>query len=300
MDAIYKFVIEDGHGQMLSGALICFLISGRVKSMKAANVEKKFHMDAMYARFIASILHMISLWCLVISGAVMVGVEVTSLRGYMITSGSLVVGMASKDTLSNFVSALMLITDKPFDIGDKVKIGGLTAVVVSVGFFQTKLKTGDNDGIIMPNAAIMKGTIINHHESFDISSHQLRKVSADFWLEIKADLGKAIKALEEAGDKVDSSVRELHESTETKEFPDGVMTLAEYYKTRFRGRDLKSDTGKHVKRSVKVCGQDINSGHHVQLSTMCESATEGKVSQLLYIEGVASLQRNGVPMFEPK
>lgn len=300
MDVIYKFVIEDGHGHMLGGALMCMVISGRVKSMKAATVEKKFHMDAMYMRFIASILHMVSLWCVVISGAVMAGIEVTSLRGYMITSGSLVVGMASKDTLGNFVSALMLISDRPFDIGDKVKIGGITAVVVSVGFFQTKLKTGDNDGIIMPNGAIMKGTIINRHESFDVSGHQLRKVSADFWLEMKADLGKAIKALEEAGDEVDKTVVKLHDSEDIKDFPEGKMTLAQYYKSRFRGRELSDDTAKQVKRSVKVCGQDISSGHHLQLSTMCESSEEGKVSQLLYIEGVTSFQKNGVPMFEPK
>ena len=74
---------------------------------------------------------------------------------------SLVIGMALKETASNLVSGMMMVMDKPFEVGDKVTVMGVTGKVVDIGIMSTKIKTGHEHLVVIPNKSISGKEIIN-------------------------------------------------------------------------------------------------------------------------------------------
>ena len=89
------------------------------------------------------------------------GVEATSFFAILGAAG-LAIGLALKDSLSNFSSGVMLVFFKPFKAGDFVEAGGVSGSVDSIRIFNTVLKTPDNRLITVPNSQVYGGTITNY------------------------------------------------------------------------------------------------------------------------------------------
>lgn len=73
-----------------------------------------------------------------------------------------VVGNATQDTLGNLISGLALNTEKPFQLGDWVMVGGHTGLVVDTTWRATRLRTKAEDYIVIPNAVIAREPILNY------------------------------------------------------------------------------------------------------------------------------------------
>jgi len=78
------------------------------------------------------------------------------------------IGFAAKDTLSNLIAGVLLIIDRPFEIGDRIEVwsaptGSATwGDVIDIGLRATKIKTTDHIIIIIPNNEIMTRDIVNY------------------------------------------------------------------------------------------------------------------------------------------
>jgi small-conductance mechanosensitive channel len=78
------------------------------------------------------------------------------------------IGFAAKDTLSNLIAGILLILDRPFEVGDRIEVWSAPAGsatwgdVIDIGLRATKIKTTDNIVIIIPNNEIMLRDIINY------------------------------------------------------------------------------------------------------------------------------------------
>ncbi len=88
------------------------------------------------------------------------GVQTTSVVAVVGTAG-LVVGLALQNTLSHFAAGVMLVTLRPFEVGDSIEGAGVTGVVESIGIFSTTLLTRDNLKITVPNNNLFTSTIKN-------------------------------------------------------------------------------------------------------------------------------------------
>ncbi len=75
--------------------------------------------------------------------------------------GSLAIGLAAKDTLANMISGFTLIIDRNLTPGDRVTLGGLTGDVEEVGLRSTRIKMGDGNTLIVPNAELVNTKLIN-------------------------------------------------------------------------------------------------------------------------------------------
>lgn len=99
------------------------------------------------------------------------------LLGYNISSllaglgiGGLAVALALQDTLSNFFGSIFIFLDKPFMVGDIVKIGEVEGTVEDVGFRSTRIRTYSATLVSIPNKTVSNSTIDN------LSKRSKRKV----------------------------------------------------------------------------------------------------------------------------
>lgn len=76
--------------------------------------------------------------------------------------GSLAIGMAAKDTLAHVISGFTLMLDRPFRIGDRIQLsGGQVGDVQDIGLRSTKIKTLDNQLLIIPNSDLCNTMLTN-------------------------------------------------------------------------------------------------------------------------------------------
>ncbi len=74
---------------------------------------------------------------------------------------SLVLGLALQDTLGNLFAGLAIQLERPFHVGDTVKIGAYTGQVVQIGWRATRIQTFRNESITLPNSILSKESVQN-------------------------------------------------------------------------------------------------------------------------------------------
>ncbi len=89
------------------------------------------------------------------------GVSVSSLL-VSLGVGSLAIGLAAQDTLSNMFAGFTLMLDRPFRVGDRVQLAsGETGDVEVIGMRSTRLRTLDETMLVVPNSLLVKDRLVN-------------------------------------------------------------------------------------------------------------------------------------------
>lgn len=106
--------------------------------------------------------------------------------------GGIAVAFALKDSLENLLSSFMILIDKPFTIGDWVKVSGVEGTVEKVGFRSTRIRTFDRTQISLPNKDLISSSL----ENFSVRGLRRVKfqIGAEYGLS-KAQLQNVIKIL---------------------------------------------------------------------------------------------------------
>ncbi|KAA0258519.1 mechanosensitive ion channel [Deferribacter autotrophicus] len=74
-----------------------------------------------------------------------------------------IIGLSMKDTIGNLISGLIIQIEKPFDVGDWIKIDDYVGQITEINWRYTKLKTLDNIFLIIPNNNISSGNLLNYN-----------------------------------------------------------------------------------------------------------------------------------------
>ncbi|MGL5288798.1 MAG: mechanosensitive ion channel family protein, partial [Aeromonas sp.] len=139
--------------------------------------------------FIGSILKYAILVFVVIAALGRVGVQTASFVA-IIGAAGLAIGLALQGSLSNFAAGFLLIIFRPIKAGEFIEVAGSAGAVQSVQLFTTVLTSADNKMVVVPNSAILNGTIVNY------SRMDTRRVDMTFGIGYGCDLRKAKQILE--------------------------------------------------------------------------------------------------------
>ncbi|WP_165154933.1 mechanosensitive ion channel family protein [Parabacteroides sp. ZJ-118] len=117
-----------------------------------------------------------------------VGVNIGALLGTL-GIGGIAFALAAQDTVKNVFGAFTILTDKPFNIGDTIRVDNFEGTVIDVGVRSTKIMDYDKRVIIFPNYKVTDASIIN------ISSEPMRRVVLKLGLTYGTTSGKMKEAL---------------------------------------------------------------------------------------------------------
>ena len=114
--------------------------------------------------------------------------------------GGLAVALALQDTLSNFFSGLHIIADRPFRVGDYVKINDIEGQVLEIGWRTTRIITLTRNVVVFPNKELANSVIVNYSKPSKPIRH-LFSVSVAYGTKVDDVIKLAEKIFKEMVDK---------------------------------------------------------------------------------------------------
>ncbi len=173
--------------------LIVGLIIVKLLTKGFETVLSKSNIDVSLKPFLTGIINTLLKVLLFVSVLGMIGIEMTSFIAILGAAG-LAIGMALSGTLQNFAGGVMILTFKPYRVGDFIEAQGYSGTVAQIQIFNTILRTGDNKTIIIPNSNLNNSSMIN------FSTEPRRRVDWTFGIGYGDDVDVARAVLKELCD----------------------------------------------------------------------------------------------------
>jgi small conductance mechanosensitive channel len=252
VDAIQGWI--SSYAINIIGALLIFIV-GKWLARKIANflakLMEKSDVDATLVNFLKNLAYYTMVVLVVVAAVGRLGVNTTSFLT-IIGAAGLAVGLALKDSLSNFAAGVMLVLFRPFTIGDVVSTAGITAKVEKITIFNTLFCTPDNQLVIVPNNKIISDIITN------INAKDTRRIDLVVGISYTDDMVQTkdiLQRLAQENTRVLAdpastvAVAELADSSVNLVFRPWVKT-ADYWDVRF-------DLTENIKKALDEAGISI-------------------------------------------
>ncbi len=183
-------VLVDYAPKLISAFIILFvgIYAIRLINRIITKVMVQRNLDPTLTKFLSDILIWALRILLFVTFISKLGIETSSFVAILGAMG-LAVGLSLQGSLSNFAGGMLIIVFKPFKVGDTIEAQGVIATVVEIQIFVTKMLTGNNQTVFVPNGALSNGTIINY------SMQGERKADLTFSISYDSDIKKAKEIL---------------------------------------------------------------------------------------------------------
>jgi len=148
-------------GLFLSYLVGAYVLSKIVRGVVGKSIGKAAATSKLLRNFIVDMSGRAIMAVGVLAGLSALEIDLAPLLA-VIGAAGFVVAFALQGTLSNLASGLLIMFNKPFDIGDAVEVGsGIKGRVEDVTIFSTLIQTEENTRKIVPNNTIWNGVIVN-------------------------------------------------------------------------------------------------------------------------------------------
>lgn len=149
----------------LIGALFVFLLFyvlyRGLRTLLQRGIKKTKYIDAGLENLLLQTFRLVALVFIGIMVLAQLGLNVTALLAGLGVAG-IALGFAARDTLENFISGVTILIDRPFRIGDHIVIEGTFGAVETITLRSTRLRTLNNEIMVMPNSHMINQQLINH------------------------------------------------------------------------------------------------------------------------------------------
>ena len=284
LQKLVDLVVEDGPNLLLKLLIFAAIfvvfrkLANIVQRLIEAGLDRsQLQLSQLLRSMIVSISRNIVLIIGILLGLSQVGISLGPLLAGLGVAG-FVIGFALQDSLSNFASGMMILSYRPFDVGDVVEAGGVFGKVSHMSLVNTTIMTFDNQTLVVPNNKIWGDVIKN------VTSQRTRRVDLVFGISYSDDIPRTEALLREilaADERVltdpepmvrlnelaDSSVNFIVRPwVKTEDYWDVYWDVTREVKLRFDEADVSipfPQTDVHLKteQAVGVQVQEDSSGH---------------------------------------
>lgn len=142
-------------------AFLLWFIAGRFSRWTLGRLLSRTRMQEGQRLAIAGLVH----YAVLVFGAVVIlqnaGIELTA---FAIVGSALGVGVGFglQNIISNFISGLIVLLERPIEIGDRIEVAGVEGVVREIGARRTTVVTPDNVAILVPNQSFITSNVTNY------------------------------------------------------------------------------------------------------------------------------------------
>lgn len=144
-------------------ALVTFVVTLFAAGWISRLVQKGLE-NRKFAPQITALLSKITRWVIIILGTItalqQVDFDVTAFVAGLGVLG-LAIGFALQDVTKNFVSGLLLLLQRPFEVGDLIEVNGYIGRAQEIDLRATRLKTLDGQDVLIPNSDVLSNAIVN-------------------------------------------------------------------------------------------------------------------------------------------
>ena len=189
--SVVTFILDKGLSVL---AAIVILIAGWIVAEWAKRgmdrVLDRPRFDTTLRPLLASLVRYLILLLTLLAVLDRFGVQTASFIA-MLGAAGLAIGLALQGTLSNVAASVMLLLSRPYRVGEVVTINGQTGTVRDISLFHTTLLTSNMNYVIIPNAMVFSGMIVN------ITREPTRRLEFNVFIDYAADVEKAVQAARE-------------------------------------------------------------------------------------------------------
>ncbi len=182
-------------------ALLIWIIGKKVIKLVLKITKRaleKGNVDDGVESFLMSLVRILLYGVLIVILAGTVGIETGSIIA-LLGSAGLAIGLALQGSLSNFAGGVLILILKPFKIGDYIVANGMEGTVTGIDIFYTKLRTGDNRVVVLPNGNLSNSDLIN------VSHEPTRRVDVVASVDYASDIKKVKEILFDIGSNLEYS-----------------------------------------------------------------------------------------------
>ena len=201
--------------------IVALKISGMLKKYVdklLKSIMEKAKMDKSISSFLMSAFSILYYVALTYTLIGFLGIDVSSISAFLGAAG-IVLGFAFKETLGNICGGLIILTFKPFRVGHMIEYKNYIGEVKSIEIFYTRIKTPQNELVIIPNGMITSNELRN------MTKEKVKRLDLKIGVSYKSDILKVKKVLREIIDEEIKGQNKL--ILRSPEPTIGVLALAE-------------------------------------------------------------------------
>ncbi|AGS40273.1 mechanosensitive ion channel family protein [Cycloclasticus zancles] len=238
-------------------ALIFFIV-GIILSRAANNVVTRWSMhklDAHKQLLVARVASYLVLLMFFFMGLKALGFDLGVLIG---AAGiiSVAIGFASQTSASNIISGLFLVSERPFSIGDMIRVGSTIGEVISIDLLSVKLRTFDNLFVRIPNETLIKSEVTT------LTRFPIRRIDLAIGVAYKESIKHVRKVMERVADANPICLDEPKPTFIFKGFGDSSLDMQfSVWVKRENFSELKNAIYEEIKEAFDAEGIEIPFPH---------------------------------------
>ncbi|BBK77030.1 MULTISPECIES: mechanosensitive ion channel family protein [Clostridium] len=182
LEKFYEWLSTSGLKIVIGLLLVWIGFKIITRVIKAANkVMERRNVDVTLASFLDGFMNICLKLLLVLMIMNYVGLSTSGIIA-LLGSAGIAVGLALKESLSNFAGGVIILFIRPFNVGDYIEGAGESGKVDKIGIFYTHMSTVDNKQILVPNGTLANGIVRNY------TAQEMRRVDLTFCVGYDQDI----------------------------------------------------------------------------------------------------------------
>jgi small conductance mechanosensitive channel len=204
---------------------LAIFVAGLYIARVVSNILRRVLQKRMAPAGVTHLLAQLTLWTIIVIGTITALQRFFDVTAFLAGLGivGFTVGFALQDVMKNFAAGIILLLQQPFHVGEFIGVSGFDGTVLQIDLRSTEIKALDGRIVILPNAEVLAGPIINYTRA------NLRRVELSVGVAYHTDTDRARKVVLEAIQNVPGFVAEPEPLIGFSNFGNTALELNTYF-----------------------------------------------------------------------